>query len=48
MPSIAVDPVTGTVVVMYYDGRWDAAEARVGNSISYSVNGGETGAPRRP
>ena len=41
MPSIAVDPITGTVVVTYYDGRWDAATSRVGNSISYSVDGGE-------
>ena len=40
MPSIAVDPITGTVVIDYYDGRYDASELRVANSISYSVDGG--------
>ena len=40
MPSIAVDPVTGTVVVDYYDGRYDADLVRMANSISYSVDGG--------
>ncbi len=40
MPSIAVDPITGTVVIDYYDGRWDASDLRVANSISYSVDGG--------
>ncbi len=41
MPSIAVDPITGTVVVDYYDGRFDAADARVATSISVSVDGGD-------
>ncbi len=45
MPTVAVDPVTGTVGVMYYDGRWDSAEARVGNSFSDSIDGGDTFSP---
>ncbi|MFO0926214.1 MAG: proprotein convertase P-domain-containing protein [Gemmataceae bacterium] len=41
-PTVAVDQTTGTVGVMYYDGRWDAARARVANSFSASIDGGDT------
>ena len=42
MPSLAVDPVTGTVVVTYLDARYDAARARVVNTITASIDGGQT------
>ena len=42
MPTVAVDDVTGTVGVMYYDGRWDPSLARVANSFSASIDGGQT------
>lgn len=45
MPALAVDPVTGAVVVTYYDGRMDAAGARVANSVSVSIDGGRSWSP---
>ena len=42
MPSLAVDPVTGTVVVSWYDARNDASNARVTTYISTSIDGGRT------
>jgi subtilisin-like proprotein convertase family protein len=42
MPSLAVDQATGSVVVSYYDGRWDPALTRVANSLSASINGGQS------
>jgi len=42
MPTVAVDQTTGTVGVMYYDGRWDPSLTRVGNSFSTSIDGGQT------
>jgi subtilisin-like proprotein convertase family protein len=46
MPTVAVDDVTGTVGVMYYDGRWDpsvyTSHSRVANSFSDSIDGGQT------
>ncbi len=46
MPTVAVDDVTGTVGVMYYDGRWDPSvytgQSRVANSFSDSIDGGQT------
>lgn len=45
MPSIAVDPVTGTVVVSYYDGRMDSARTRVASSIAVSIDGGRSWSP---
>jgi hypothetical protein len=52
MPTIAVDNVTGTVGVMYYDGRWDASintagatDTRAANSFSDSIDGGLTFSP---
>jgi|GEM_PF-1642721 len=41
-PSVAVDPVTGTVVVTWYDARWDASNARVATYIATSIDGGDT------
>jgi subtilisin-like proprotein convertase family protein len=41
-PSLAVDPVTGTVVVSFYDSRHDAANARVATFIATSIDGGNT------
>ncbi|HKI38793.1 MAG TPA: proprotein convertase P-domain-containing protein, partial [Gemmataceae bacterium] len=42
MPTVAVDQTTGTVGVMYYDGRWDPSLFRVANSFSDSIDGGHT------
>ncbi len=44
-PTIAVDPVTGTLGLMWYDGRYDAAHARVANAFTTSIDGGVTFAP---
>jgi subtilisin-like proprotein convertase family protein len=41
-PAIAVDPVTGTLVMDWYDGRWDSARARVTTYITTSIDGGQT------
>jgi subtilisin-like proprotein convertase family protein len=45
MPTVAVDQTTGTVGVMYYDGRWDPSgytgQSRAANSFSDSINGGQ-------
>ena len=41
-PEIAVDPVTGTVVISWRDGRDDAARARVATYITTSIDGGQT------
>ena len=45
-PEIAVDPVTGTVVVSWRDGRDDAARARVATFLATSIDGGQTFALR--
>ncbi len=42
MPSLTVDPVTGTVVVMWYDARGDASNARVATYVSTSIDGGNS------
>ena len=39
-PAIAVDPVTGSVVIEYYDARYDPDQVRYVNSIAVSVDGG--------
>ena len=44
-PTLAVDPVTGTLGVMWYDGRYDAQHVRVANSFTTSIDGGVTFAP---
>ena len=41
-PEIAVDPVTGTVVISWRDGRDDAARARVATYLTTSIDGGRT------
>jgi hypothetical protein len=41
-PEITVDPVTGTVVVMWYDARNDASNARFATYIATSTDGGQT------
>jgi subtilisin-like proprotein convertase family protein len=41
-PEIAVDPVTGTVVLSWRDARDDAANARVATYLTTSIDGGQT------
>ena len=41
-PAIAVDPVTGTVVISWRDGRDDAARSRVATYLTTSIDGGQT------
>ncbi len=41
-PTLAVDPVTGTLGAMWYDGRTDAAHIRIANSFTTSIDGGVT------
>ena len=41
-PEIAVDQVTGTVVLSWRDARDDAANARVATYITASIDGGQT------
>ena len=45
-PSVAVDQTTGSVVVTYYDGRYDAARSRVAYSIAASIDGGASFGPQ--
>ena len=44
-PEIAVDQVTGTVVLSWRDASDDAANARVATYITTSINGGQTFSP---
>lgn len=44
-PTVAVDPVTGTVVISYFDARNDAANTRVALSVVASIDGGDTFSP---
>ena len=41
-PAIAVDQTTGAVVASWYDGRYDAARARVARFVGVSIDGGHT------
>ena len=41
-PEIAVDPVTGTLVLSWRDGRDDAARSRVATYLTTSIDGGQT------
>ena len=41
-PQVAVDPLTGTVAMSWYDGRNDAARARVATYVTASIDGGQT------
>ncbi len=45
MPALAVDQATGTVVLTFYDARFDAARARVTTYIADSIDGGSTFGP---
>lgn len=45
-PAIAVDPLTGTLVVSWYDARNDAARSRVATYLATSIDGGTTFAPQ--
>ena len=42
MPSVAVDPSTGTVALSWYDARNDASDARVATYTATSSDGGQT------
>jgi hypothetical protein len=46
MPSVSVDPSTGTLVATWYDARYDAALSRVSTFIASSLDGGETWSPQ--
>ena len=45
MPSIDVDPITGTLVLSWYDTRNDASRARVATYMTTSIDGGQTFSP---
>jgi subtilisin-like proprotein convertase family protein len=45
MPALAVDPTTGTLVVTFYDARWDAARNRFATFMATSLDGGTSFAP---
>jgi subtilisin-like proprotein convertase family protein len=47
MPELAVDPVTGTLVAMWYDARFDASNARVATFLATSIDGGNTFSPQQ-
>ena len=40
MPSLAVDPLTGTLAVSWFDGRHDASTKRIANYVATSIDGG--------
>jgi subtilisin-like proprotein convertase family protein len=42
MPTVAVDPATGTVVVSWFDARNDANNSRVAVYVATSIDGGAT------
>jgi subtilisin-like proprotein convertase family protein len=44
-PAVAVDPSTGTLVMSFYDARYDAAGVRVTTTVAYSIDGGQTYSP---
>src|SRR5262249_23686406 len=43
--SVSVDNTTGTVVLSWYDARYDASRARVAQEITTSIDGGTTFSP---
>jgi subtilisin-like proprotein convertase family protein len=45
MPSIDVDPITGTLVLSWFDTRNDASRARVATYMTTSIDGGQTFSP---
>ncbi len=44
-PNVAVDPITGTVALSWYDARFDAQNARVVTETTTSIDGGQTFSP---
>lgn len=42
MPTVTVDPITGTVVATWYDARFDASGVRPTTYIATSIDGGMT------
>jgi subtilisin-like proprotein convertase family protein len=42
MPEVAVDQFTGSLVVSFFDARYDPSRGRVVNTITYSIDGGQT------
>src|SRR5262249_39444683 len=46
MPNLAVDQTTGELAVSFYDGRYDAARARVAMTVTTSLDGGQTFSPQ--
>lgn len=46
LPQLAVDQSTGTLVVSFFDARYDAARARVSTTITTSIDGGSTFSPQ--
>ena len=40
MPAVAVDPLTGTLAVSWFDGRHDASTKRLANYVATSIDGG--------
>ena len=47
MPEVAVDNTTGTVVVQFYDARYDAAHVRAAMMVTASVDGGQSFSPQQ-
>jgi subtilisin-like proprotein convertase family protein len=45
-PELAVDDATGTVVASWLDARYDAANVRVADFVTYSIDGGRTFSPQ--
>lgn len=45
-PALTVDPVTGTLVAVWTDARFDASRARVSTYTATSIDGGETFSPQ--
>src|SRR5205823_1849205 len=46
VPTVTVDPLTGTVVVTWYDARLDASDARPSVFMATSIDGGQTFSPQ--
>jgi subtilisin-like proprotein convertase family protein len=44
-PALGVDPVTGTLLVSFNDGRFDPAGARVARFLATSIDGGQSFGP---
>lgn len=42
LPQAAVDPYTGTLAISFYDARYDPARVRVVNTVTVSIDGGQS------